>query len=202
MNATNLVSSFALGSTLSLTAQYAILRSLERQLRRSRLPFSKNSHQLGPNSRWMGTLGRPPGGPQMKYNPPATMHGIDTDTPLYSTVNCKIHQSVSLSKAILPLQFTVSPPYLCHSVLFISSSALSILYTDATNQILASATLCIYTDIRLKHQYHGLVIQSCVASRSVPPICLLRRYFVMLQIPQGRDGDVLPWVIIWSNLRL
>jgi hypothetical protein len=111
MNSTNRVSSFALGSILSCTAQYAILRALKGQLWRSRLPFSTKPHQLWPDSRWMGALGRPPGRPQMKYSPPATVHGTDTDT---STIQYSALQDSSISRVVK--SHTTPPIHLITSI--------------------------------------------------------------------------------------
>jgi hypothetical protein len=139
MKLMNLVPSFALASIMGFTGPiHAILRALKRQLRRSRLRFSKKSRQLWSGSCWTGAVDRPP---------PDEMSSYDTRDGrrnFHHTVFYELFQSASWSNAILRLQFTVSPPCPSHSLLFM---ALSILHPDATNQILASATF--HNDIGL-----------------------------------------------------
>jgi hypothetical protein len=91
MNTTNLVSSFALGSILSFTAQYTILRALKRQLRRSRLAFSKKSHPLWSDSRCMGAVDGGLAPSQMRCL--ATIREMDGETSTIQYITSHFDQS-------------------------------------------------------------------------------------------------------------
>jgi hypothetical protein len=91
MNTMNLVSSFALGSILSFTAQHAILRALKRQSRRARLTFSMKSHQLWSDSRCMGSVDGGLAPSQMRCL--ATIREMDGETSTIQYITSHFDQS-------------------------------------------------------------------------------------------------------------
>jgi hypothetical protein len=92
MKLMNLVSSFALGSIMGFTGPiHAILRALRRQLRQSRLRFSKKSRQLWSGSCWTGAVDRPPRRLQMRCL--ATIHEMDGETSTIQYFTSYFNQS-------------------------------------------------------------------------------------------------------------